>query len=302
MDVLIVGGGLSGLATAAFLAARGIPATVVERRPEIPRAPRNHLLSDTTMRLLDAAGLGAAVRGIALGRPGRMFAVDTLADRDKTLIHTPAEGVSCNERALEELLLAEARRRGAEVRMGVEVMDPEAEYVIAADDGTIRKCLGIGVHGPGRIGLSRVIRFRADLADLAGRDGYLVRSVRGILLPEEPGTPGTWSLTVPEAADPARQVAAALGAGRAAELLGVTTMEIAGRVADRFVCDRVILMAKSAYTAPPVPGLHGDSRVQDAHHVAETLATGAPLDTYDQERRPAAERAMARALSERFSL
>ncbi|WP_283136295.1 FAD-dependent monooxygenase [Rhizohabitans arisaemae] len=295
MDVLIVGGGLSGLAVAAFLGARGVACTVLEQEREVPRAPRNHLLTDATMRLLGSAGLDEPVRRIALDHAGRLFALNTLADAERTLLRTPTGGVSCNEHELEVLMLAEATRLGAEVRMGVRAADLDAEYVIAADDGTIRDSLGIGVHGSGTLGHLHTIRFRAELEE---RDGFLVRAVGGILLPEEPGT---WSLSVPEAGDPGELVVKALGADMPVDLLGVTVTEVAARVADTFVHRRVVLMAKSAYTLPPAPGLHGNARIRDAYRLAEILGGEAPLDAYDRERRPAADQAMADALKERYS-
>ncbi|WP_113704636.1 FAD-dependent monooxygenase [Nonomuraea lactucae] len=81
--VLVAGGGLSGLATAAFLATTAPPCLLVERRTEAPRTSRNERLSVRAVELLDSLGLREAVSeaGFHPAELGDMLRVDTATPR-----------------------------------------------------------------------------------------------------------------------------------------------------------------------------------------------------------------------------
>lgn len=60
--VLVVGGGLTGLAAALFLGQQGVPALLLERREEPNRVPRSSGVSPRSMELLHSAGLEPRIR------------------------------------------------------------------------------------------------------------------------------------------------------------------------------------------------------------------------------------------------
>ncbi|MFE0155095.1 FAD-dependent monooxygenase [Nonomuraea sp. NPDC059007] len=331
MDVLIAGGGLSGLTMAALLGRYGLACLVVESARDVPRAPRNHRLNPRTMAVLRGAGLERPVRAIELGYDsGGLIMADTLTGRAGTRLPSPWQPVPpqvsevpvcvCNERDLETVMRTQARERGAELRLGAtltgfEVRTDqvtgvlrdgttiEARYLIAAGGPPLRDAAGVPAHGPDNLGRQLTISFRADL-DL--RDGYLLGSVNGLLLPEEPGVFGlTVAMTdlTPERCVELIRTAAG-HPDLPVELVDRTPLEISARIADRFVRGRVLLAGKSAYSSPPTPGLMGNARIQDAHNLAWKLALvlsgqagPALLDSYDTERRPLAELTVRDALS-----
>src|ERR1044071_4765579 len=80
--------------------------------------------------------------------------------------------------------------------------------------------------------------------------------------------------------------------------------EAAAAVADRYTEGRAFLVGDTAHVMPPTGGFGGNTGIHDAHNLAWKLdavflgAAGAPpLDTYDQERRPVAERTLAQSLA-----
>jgi putative polyketide hydroxylase len=209
VSVLIAGGGTVGLSAALFLAHHGVPALAVERRPQLSIHPRALGIGPRTVEIFRQVGLEdpvLAVGGRLAGGRGRI-SVATLAEADWTSLSAPASGGSggsdpgvplspaqggrCSQDLLDEILLAAARERGAEVRFGAEVIAIEqdaagvtatlagrdggqaqrirADYLIVADGagGGLRESLGIPAASPAgnpALGSSIVnILFRADL-------------------------------------------------------------------------------------------------------------------------------------------
>jgi putative polyketide hydroxylase len=192
IPVLIAGGGTVGLSAALFLAARGVPALVVERRAGISIHPRALGVGIRTIEIFRSLGLEDAVctvgRRLTFGQ-GRISA-RTLASADwSSFYKLPAAepgaipsptvgGAACSQDLLDEIVLGAACERGAEVRFGVEVVAVEqdaagvtatvvereggaasqrtirAEYLIVADGagGGLRETLGVPVSGPGVLG------------------------------------------------------------------------------------------------------------------------------------------------------
>jgi tetracenomycin A2 monooxygenase-dioxygenase len=97
------------------------------------------------------------------------------------------------------------------------------------------------------------------------------------------------------------------GAGRpdlAIEVIDARPWEAAAAVADRFSNGRVFLVGDSAHVMPPTGGFGGNTGIQDVHNLAwkiEAVVRGAAgrglLDSYDEERRPVADRTMAQAMA-----
>ncbi|NGO72874.1 FAD-dependent monooxygenase [Streptomyces boncukensis] len=234
-SVLIVGGGLNGLATALFLAHRGVPCLVAERRSDTCVQYRFRGLSPRSMEIFRSAGMEDAIRAHRTGdqRSGGLARVRTLADPDvawqripwaETGDISPVEAETCDQDVLEPLLRKRAELLGADIRFGTDVTSVSqdargvtarirdtrtgraetvtAAYLVAADGahGTTRSGLGIGRHGPGVLQHWMNVVFDTDLSPLLqGRrcTSVHVTGIGGSLVPRD-GT-GRWLLALPYA-------------------------------------------------------------------------------------------------------
>lgn len=153
MRVIIVGGGIGGLAAAVGLRATGHDVVVLERAPRIDPAGAGITLFANAMRALGRLGVREAVAG--QGAPAKRSAV--LTPRGRTLSELPSdmlEGTVAVHRADLQAVLAEA---AGEVRLGVEIAAVEHE----ADGVTARGTDGTEERGDllvGADGLSSVVR------------------------------------------------------------------------------------------------------------------------------------------------
>jgi putative polyketide hydroxylase len=226
-DVLVVGGGLAGLAAGAFLARHGVEVLVVERHPSTSRHPKARLVNTRSMELYRALGVEDAV--LAAGEPNRGFVLaDTLAGEHETWIAPPADEAStggdlspsrpysCDQQRIEPILRARAAELGADLRFGTAVeslvVDADgvtaqltgsttvrARYAIAADgaNGGLREMLGIGRHGEPVDGTAVSALFRADLEPaLRGRrvDALMARSAGAFVFARGNPAERAWQL------------------------------------------------------------------------------------------------------------
>ncbi|MDN5617291.1 MAG: FAD-dependent monooxygenase [Kocuria sp.] len=201
-DVIVVGGGLVGLAAGAFLAQHGVRTTVFEKHPSTSTHPKARLVTIRSMELYRSLGIQEEIRDA--GDPGKGFVIgQTLSDDLSTWIAPPAEDVesqnlspttpySCDQQVLEPIVLKAARRFGADVEFDSAVLElgeradrveatvrhagqeriVSARFVIAADGAgsAIRRHLGVGMTGTEVPGRSVSAVFRADLSPaLRGR-------------------------------------------------------------------------------------------------------------------------------------
>jgi 2-polyprenyl-6-methoxyphenol hydroxylase-like FAD-dependent oxidoreductase len=203
VPVLIVGGSLVGLATAALLGHHGVESLSVERHAGTAIHPRAGHFQLGTTELLRQLGLEERVRTKSLetySATGGIIAVESLAGRElATYVKELNEGVEgfsptvrvfINQDVLEPLLRERALELGATVRnrteaVGVEQDDDgatvtlrdleagderevRAQYVVAADGNRspMRARLGIGMRGYGELSRSITIYFRADCSEL----------------------------------------------------------------------------------------------------------------------------------------
>ncbi|MEV8443262.1 FAD-dependent monooxygenase [Actinosynnema sp. NPDC051121] len=204
--VLIVGGGLTGLSAAVFLAWQGVPVTLAERHPRTSIDPKARVINPRTMELYRAVGLEPAIRAVrspieghtvvahapSLVAPERLRLPAALGEDVGGL--SPCGWATIDQNQLEPLLRDRARDVGVDLRFGTEVAalhdagdrviavlrdrvdgrerEVAARHVIAADGAhsPVRAMLGIPHEGPGALARLVSVYFRADLTDpLAGR-------------------------------------------------------------------------------------------------------------------------------------
>jgi putative polyketide hydroxylase len=135
-SVLIVGGGLTGLSSAAFLARQGVRCRLVEGHPDLLIHPRARGLTPRTVELYRQIGLQPAIEKAGYA-PGDRFEwvpvrAETLADEtyaapeepvedDESGLASPCTFAPIDQDKLEILLRARAEELGAEVRFSTEL-------------------------------------------------------------------------------------------------------------------------------------------------------------------------------------
>ena len=204
VPVLIVGGSLVGLTTAALLGHHGVPALVLERHAGTAIHPRAGHFQVRTLEIMRQLGLEERVRTKALetySASGGIIAVESLAGREIAVyVHDLNEGVEGYSPTVRVFInqdvagadparpRARARRdgaqpgRGARTRAGrrrchrdgarsrprQRARRSASRYVVAADGNRspTRERLGIRMEGYGELSRSITIYFRADCSEL----------------------------------------------------------------------------------------------------------------------------------------
>ncbi|WP_237980721.1 FAD-dependent oxidoreductase [Bacillus thuringiensis] len=145
--VLIVGGGLSGLAAALFLAKHNIEYLLIERHPSTAIHPKAGGITFRTMELFRELGLEQRIRsaGKALENCRGRVAVHTIAEANKEELEkmrtaqygndekllqkveeiSPSKQTACYQITLEEMMLQEARTLGGELSFYHELVSYE---------------------------------------------------------------------------------------------------------------------------------------------------------------------------------
>ncbi|GAA3140849.1 aklavinone 12-hydroxylase RdmE [Streptomyces rectiviolaceus] len=197
-----------------------------------------------------------------------------------------------------------------------------ARYLVAADGNRspVREALGIERYGHGTLTLMVGIIFDADLSGIMepGTTGWYY-----LHHPQFTGTfgptdqPGRHTFFVeydpdkgqsPEDFTPERcteLIRLALEAPELTpELVDIQSWEMAARIAERWRDGRVFLVGDAAKVTPPTGGMSGNAAVGDGFDVAWKLgavlrgqAGPGLLDTYEDERKVAAELVVAEALA-----
>lgn len=239
----------------------------------------------------------------------------------------------CPQSKLEPMLLADIRRRGSEVRYGTELVSLEqddtgvtvvvrerdsrgaetvrADYLVAADGvhSPIREALGVTTSGYGALPIFVVfVYFKAPwrqfVPELREGDGVQVKNpdVDGIFLVAQ-GDLGMFITTYrPGEGETAEQftpercvdlLTKAFGERIDTEIIEVAAWQPYERVADQFVCGRVLLVGDAAHTMPPFKAGGANTAIQSADNLAWKLAAvingradPALLNTYHAERHP----------------
>ncbi len=189
-----------------------------------------------------------------------------------------------------------------------------SRWVLACDGASspVRRMLGIEPEGPHRIQSFVMVHFAANLRDLVGDHPGVLFWIC------DPAAGGTFvahdvdrEWVYMHAYDPDAEDAASYTPARCDQLVRraladpevdidivtIATWTMTAQVAARFRAGRFFLVGDAAHRFPPTGGLGLNTGVQDAHNLAWKLAAvehgraaADLLDSYEQERRPVAQR------------
>ncbi|MBT2383301.1 rifampin monooxygenase [Streptomyces sp. ISL-11] len=327
IDVIVAGGGPTGLMLASELRLHGLRALVLEKEPEPTRYARALGLHARSVEVMDQRGL--LERFLAVGRQfrvGGFFAgidkpwPDQLDTAHAYVLHVP-------QTTTERLLTEHATELGAEIRRGCEVVglsqdedgataeladgtQLRSRYLVGCDGGrsTVRKLLGVGFPGePTRVDTllgvveltappETVHAVMAEVRKTQLRFGAMPLG-DGVYRVVAPAAGVAEDRTVPPTLDELKQQMRTV----AGTDFGVhsprwlSRFGDATRQAERYRTGRVLLAGDAAHIHPPIGGQGLNLGIQDAFNLgwklAAEVAGWAPeglLDSYHTERHPVA--------------
>ncbi|SDZ80998.1 2-polyprenyl-6-methoxyphenol hydroxylase [Thalassobacillus cyri] len=230
-SVLIIGGGLSGLSAALFLAHRNIDCIVIERHETTSIQYKFSGISARSMELYRNVGIEDEIREqrprqasnnvvMAKNLADENFKIMKIEQNDTTSF-SPTRPADCEQDRLEPILKEKAEKLGADIRFNTEATDIKqgtdkvkvvtknrttgqsseihASYAIAADgiNGKTRERLGVIRQGPGI--LQNWLNVIFDTDALPTINGYhftasMLEDINGTLVPREGAK--RWSMSV----------------------------------------------------------------------------------------------------------
>lgn len=314
IPALIVGGGIGGLSLARELTLRGLPATVLEKAPQLNPVGAGIIMNPNAMAVLERNGLAAEVRRNSwpyLTRETRDERGRLLATRDYQPLYDSgrlARGALVHRAHLLDVLYRSLPEGTVRFGIDVERIDLlKAGFVVGADGirSQVRREL-FGDITPRYMGYRSHRLVMDNVAGVRCFTEYLGRGVRIGLVPisesrlyvwttfnspREAALPDPRSLFAQFTSDPVRSVLEALPP---TEEIIVT--EIEELVPERWAHGRAVLLGDAVHAMTPNIGQGAGMAMEDAAVLAEELAGAAEIEhalaNYVRRRRARVETVM----------
>ncbi|GAB4085862.1 rifampin monooxygenase [Myceligenerans cantabricum] len=327
IDVIVAGGGPTGMMLAGELRLHGAQVLVLEKEREQPQTVRSLGMHVRSIEIMDQRGLldRFLAHGTAYPGAGHFAAIDKPWPDSLDTAHAYVLGIP--QPVTDRLLAEHAVERGAEVRRGSEVtglsQDDDGVEVELADGSRLRSRYLVGCDG-GRSTVRKLLGI--DFPGAPAEVEYLLGEMAVTMPPQEvaaivaevretqkgfglgPSGDGVFRVVVPSAG-----VAEDRSAPPTLDELRQRLRHYAGtdfgvhaprwlsrfgdatRLAERYRSCRVLLAGDAAHVHPPMGGQGLNLGIQDAFNLGWKLAGEvrgwAPaglLDSYEAERRPVA--------------
>lgn len=318
-DVLVVGGGPTGLLLANLLGSMGVKTTLVERNETTVQEPRAVSIDDESLRALQAAGLAETVGAITvkgygsiyLGPDGRRFAevkphVKEYGFDKRNAFEQPVFEATLRQALLRHpsvatvfgAELADFRQDSdhvlADITIGGRVSTLRAQYMVAADGGrsAVRKALDISLEGSTfrepwlivDLHSTRNRCFHTEVFCDPRRSVITLPGPGGIRRYEFKLNPGETTEQAEEESF-ARRLLNEVGPDGDEPIRRQKVYTFHARIAARWRQGRIFLAGDAAHLTPPFAGQGMNSGLRDAHNLAwkldEALRMADPEDLLD---------------------